>query len=153
MTFPQSLLCLLQFGRSWRSPSESILALRLLSAVVRHPLCPSCTVSYTDSDGGTTFEGCGVVDSTAYYYPEEDTYQYLYETFPEVKKDIAGTVTVHFTVENIMFCWREEGPCALKTDSTGGDILCFPEMKAEWRVENTSHCNLFVCNAGNSGWT
>lgn len=38
----------------------------------------------TDGAGGTDFEGCGVVDATAYYYPNEDTTQYLYETFPEV---------------------------------------------------------------------
>lgn len=43
-------------------------------------------VSYTDSEDGTTFEGCGVEDSTAYYYPDEDTTQYLYETFPEVRR-------------------------------------------------------------------
>lgn len=47
-------------------------------------LRPLCAISLTDSDGGTTFQGCGVTDSTAYYYPDEDTTQYLYETFPEV---------------------------------------------------------------------
>lgn len=44
-------------------------------------------ISYTDSDGGTTFQGCGVEDSTAYYYPNEDTTQYLYETFPDVSEN------------------------------------------------------------------
>lgn len=43
-------------------------------------------ISLVDSDGGTTFAGCGVYDSTAYYYPDEDTTQYLYETFPEVRR-------------------------------------------------------------------
>lgn len=44
-------------------------------------------IRHTDSDGGTTFDGCGVYgeDSTAFYYPNEDTTQYLYETFPDVR--------------------------------------------------------------------
>lgn len=48
-------------------------------------LAVATTASFTDSDDGTTFDGCGVRDSTAYYYPNEDTTQYLYETFPEVR--------------------------------------------------------------------
>lgn len=51
------------------------------------PPRPSSSLnSFTDSDDGTTFDGCGVRDSTAYYYPDEDTTQYLYETFPEVRR-------------------------------------------------------------------
>lgn len=45
--------------------------------------------SETDSDGLTVFDGCGITEldgiEYAYYYPEEDTYQYLYETFPDVR--------------------------------------------------------------------
>lgn len=45
--------------------------------------------SFTDSDGLTVFDGCGITEldgiEYAYYYPEEDTYQYLYETFPDVR--------------------------------------------------------------------
>ena len=46
--------------------------------------------SFTDSDGGTTFSGCDSIEENgityAYYYPDEDTTQYLYETFPEVRR-------------------------------------------------------------------
>lgn len=62
--------------------------------------------SYTDSDGGTTFEGCGVVDSTAYYYPDEDTYQFLYQTFPEVKARTATFVAVHIRVRKYVLSCR-----------------------------------------------
>lgn len=41
--------------------------------------------SHTDSEDGTAFDGCGVEGTTAYYYPNEDTTQYLYETFPQVR--------------------------------------------------------------------
>lgn len=52
-----------------------------------------CTVlhSNTDSSGDTVFDGCALwedlTDETtyAYYYPDEDTYQYIYETIPQVK--------------------------------------------------------------------
>lgn len=46
--------------------------------------------SSADSDGETVFSGCGDVDvdgtTFAYYYPNENTTQYLYETFPEVNR-------------------------------------------------------------------
>ncbi|CBN74125.1 conserved unknown protein [Ectocarpus siliculosus] len=62
--------------------------------------CVACLTDagLTDSDGGTTFEGCGVTDSTAYYYPDEDTTQYLYETFPEVISPLDGVKNEHFIV-------------------------------------------------------
>lgn len=45
--------------------------------------------SYIDSDDLTDFGECGITEldgiEYAYYYPEEDTYQYLYETFPDVR--------------------------------------------------------------------
>lgn len=63
-------------------------------------LRPLCGISLTDSDGGTTFEGCGVTDSTAYYYPDEDTTQYLYETFPEVTEKDAPHHAVGFCVSS-----------------------------------------------------
>ncbi|CAN0189423.1 unnamed protein product [Ascophyllum nodosum] len=66
--------------------------------------CATCLTDagYTDSDGGETFDGCDVIteDGTtyAYYYPEEDTYQYLYQTFPEVISPVMGVKDEHFIV-------------------------------------------------------
>ncbi|CAM9972080.1 unnamed protein product [Pylaiella littoralis] len=62
--------------------------------------CATCLAEagYTDSDGGTTFEGCGLENSTAYYYPNEDTTQYLYETFPNVISPLVGVKDEHFIV-------------------------------------------------------
>lgn len=66
--------------------------------------CATCLSSagYTDSDGDVTFSGCDLhVDngtSYAFYYPEEDTYQYLYETFPEVISPLLGVKDEHFIV-------------------------------------------------------
>ncbi|CAM9470346.1 unnamed protein product, partial [Laminaria digitata] len=51
--------------------------------------CATClSAKYTDVDGGTDFPLCSTYDDDdgityAYYYPNEDTTQYLYETFPE----------------------------------------------------------------------
>lgn len=44
----------------------------------------------TDSSGDTAFDGCDIWESPdgisyAYYYPDEDDTQYLYETFPQAK--------------------------------------------------------------------
>lgn len=54
--------------------------------------------SLTDSDGDTVFSGCGTIvedgETYAYYYPDEDTTQYLYETFPEVKTRRLGFGTL-----------------------------------------------------------
>ena len=59
---------------------------------------------YTDSDGGETFDGCDVIteDGTtyAYYYPEEDTYQYLYQTFPEVS---ITSQTMFLSTKSLLF--------------------------------------------------
>lgn len=72
------------------------LGCRLLSAIappVHLVWFALCVIRrLTDSDGGTDFSGCGFEDVNgtqyAYYYPNEDTTQYLYETFPEVSRSM-----------------------------------------------------------------
>eukprot|EP00904_Undaria_pinnatifida_P002098 jgi/Undpi1/1188/HiC_scaffold_10.g04650.m1 len=66
--------------------------------------CAACldNKGLTDSDGDTVFSGCGTIvedgETYAYYYPDEDTTQYLYETFPEVISPLVGVKDEHFIV-------------------------------------------------------
>lgn len=67
-----------------------------------------CFCSLTDSSGGTTFDSCGLWEDPdsgtiyAYYYPNEDDTQYLYETFPEVRVILVVRAIFFFVIKIVM---------------------------------------------------
>ncbi|KAG5185530.1 CDC50/LEM3 family [Tribonema minus] len=63
--------------------------------------CASCLQAAYNSDDD--YDGCGIATdasgtSYAYWYPDEDKIQYLYETFPDVISPLEGVKNEHFMV-------------------------------------------------------
>jgi len=59
---------------------------------------PSGCGGWSCPEGEEDYYGCEKGTSYVYFYPNEDTYQYLYKTYPEVVSPIMGVHTERFQV-------------------------------------------------------